>query len=284
MEDAPMSRTIVITGASDGIGAKAAGMLKEAGNDVIVVGRSPDKTRKVAEAIDAPYLTADYAKLDDVRWLATELAELRPRIDVLANNAGGIFSERELTVDGFEKTMQINHLAPFLLTNLLMPKLIESGASVIQTASTAARFAGKVDLDDLNLEKRYSPVAAYNRSKLLNVLVTRELHRRYHAQGISTACFHPGVIASNFAAESRSPMGVMFQNPIIRRIFTTSPEVGASRLVFLAQGEPGRDWEPGRYYERNKPARRENRQASNAALASGLWERSEEMAGLTVAA
>ena len=119
-----MAKTIVVTGASDGIGAAAARQLHEDGHTVVVVGRSPDKTRQVAESIGADYEVADFADLRTVRRLAAKLAQRYPRIDVLANNAGGVFGTRDKTADGFEKTFQVNHLAPFLLTTLLLPTLL----------------------------------------------------------------------------------------------------------------------------------------------------------------
>src|SRR5262249_48265501 len=138
----------------------------------------------------------------DVKRLATELKRY-DRIDVLANNAGGIMGERQMTEDGFEKTFQVNHLAPFLLTNLLMERLIDSKAKVIQTASTAANMFGKnFDVTDLNNERGYAPHTAYGYGKLANILFTRELDRRYRANGISAVAFHPGVVRSSFASDT----------------------------------------------------------------------------------
>ena len=145
-------QTIVITGASDGIGAAAAGQLRALGHQVVVVGRSPEKTAAVAQALNAPSHLADFADLGQVRALAAELLASYPRIDVLANNAGGLFGQ-ETTKDGFDKTFQVNHLAPFLLTHLLMDRLIESDARVIQTSSAAHRLFGHIDLDDLDNAK-----------------------------------------------------------------------------------------------------------------------------------
>ena len=142
------ARTIVITGASDGIGASAARTLSKQGERVVVVGRSAEKTERIAEEIGADYFVSDFADLAQVRQLAAQLKEKYPRIDVLANNAGGIMGSRELTVDGHEKTFQINHLAPFLLTTELMDVLTASQATVINTSSAANCF-GKLDLDDL---------------------------------------------------------------------------------------------------------------------------------------
>ena len=134
-----MPRTIVITGASDGIGAAAARQLQAEGERVVIVGRSAEKTARVADELGAERHVADFADLAQVRALAAELRAQHDRIDVLANNAGGMFAQREVTVDGFEKTFQVNHLAGFLLTNLLRDVLVESRASVIQTASVDDR-------------------------------------------------------------------------------------------------------------------------------------------------
>src|SRR5690606_35512666 len=137
---------------------------------------------------DAPFHVSDYADLDQVRVLAAELYEY-PSIHVLANNAGGIMGGRTLTTDSFEKTFQVNYLGGFLLTHLLMPKLISSQASVIQTSSQAARAFSDFDIDDLQNECAYSPHKAYGNGKLANILFTRELHRRYATQGISAVAF-----------------------------------------------------------------------------------------------
>ena len=270
-------RTIIITGASDGIGAAAARMLSAAGNRVVVVGRSAEKTKAIARELGTDYFLADFAKLDDVRTLAASLLEKYPRIDVLANNAGGIMGDRELTVDGYEKTLQINHLAPFLLTSLLMERLIESTATVINTASVANVLFGKIDIDDLDLEKKYSPNLAYGNGKLANILFTQELDRRYAAAGISTAAFHPGVVKTGFASGSTTVMRVIYRTVLNR--FLLSAEKGADSLVWLATATPGREWKRGEYYEKRRPARK-NRQASDPVLSRQLWERSAERVGI----
>ncbi|PJE94469.1 hypothetical protein CUT44_30095 [Streptomyces carminius] len=270
-------KTIVITGASDGIGAAAARQLHRDGHSVVLVGRSPHKTRAVAREIGADHYCADFTRLDEVRALAAELDAACRRIDVLANNAGGVFGDRTTTVDGFEMTFQINHLAPFLLTRLLMDKLAASGASVIQTSSVGARRAGPLDIDDLSHERNYSPVRAYTAAKLENILFTKELHRRYHHRGISAAAFHPGNVATSFGTRSGSRlMRFITTNPLTRAMLIT-PEKGATRLVWLASKQPGADWQSGTYFEKRKPAKRVNRQALDTEIARRLWERSEEM-------
>jgi NAD(P)-dependent dehydrogenase (short-subunit alcohol dehydrogenase family) len=273
-----VTRTIVITGASDGIGAASARQLHAAGERVVIVGRDPVKTDNVARRLGVDSFTADFSDLAQVRELAARLREKYERIDVLANNAGGIFADRELTVDGFETTFQVNHLAPFLLTTLLLDRLVDSGASVIQTSSEAARSFARFDIDDLQGERRYSAGAAYGNGKLANVLFTKELHRRYGDAGLHAVAFHPGVIASSFAGASH---GVMrwFYTSRLTKPFLASNDIGGSRLTWLALGKPGVDWEPGGFYANNRLART-NRLADDPALAKMLWDRSAEMIAL----
>jgi NAD(P)-dependent dehydrogenase (short-subunit alcohol dehydrogenase family) len=271
-----MPKTIVITGASNGIGAAAAQQLHRDGHCVVVVGRSPGKTEAIAREISADHFLADFSRLDDVRQLAADLDRAYPRIDVLANNAGGIFGDRAKTADGFEKTFQVNHLAPFLLTRLLLDKLIQSRASVIQTSSSGARLFGKLAIDDLDHDRDFTAQLAYGTAKLENILFTRELDRRYRGRGISAAAFHPGAVATSFATESDSFMKRIY-NSRVGRAFMVTPEKGASQLVWLAQSVPGTDWAPGTYYEKRKPARRNNPQALDDDLARQLWDRSEQL-------
>ena len=271
-------QTIVITGASDGIGAAAARQLAADGHRVVVVGRSPEKTAAVATEIGAPFHVADFADLAQVRTLASDLQAAYPRIDVLANNAGGIFGDRELTTDGHEKTFQVNHLAPFLLTHLLMDTLIESHAKVIQTSSIGARIFGNVDIDDLQNEKKYTPRKAYGDAKLENILFTKELHRRFADQGVSAAAFHPGAIASNFASESKGLFRFAYNNPLTK-LMLSSNDTGGRALTWLAEGTPGTTWQSGEYYEKNKVATT-NPQAADAQLATALWDRSVTLAGI----
>lgn len=266
-------RTIVITGASDGIGAAAARNLANAGERIVVVGRSPLKTAAVAAGLGADYFVSDFAELAQVRELAAALKEKYPRIEVLVNNAGGIMGEHEFTVDGYEKTFQINHLAPFLLTTELMDILTASRATVINTASAANGF-GRLELNDLNSVRTYSTNRAYGTAKLANILFTAELQNRFGGAGIATAAFHPGVVATNFAAESTSWMRHAYKTVINR--FLLTPEQGADTLVWLATSTPGQDWVPGAYYAKRALAKA-NKQAYDADLARELWDRSDEM-------
>lgn len=271
-------KTIIITGASDGIGAAAAKQLSALGHRVVIVGRSPEKTRRVAEEIGAPYLLADFTVLAEVRQLADTILADYPVIDVLANNAGGVMGDRETTIDGYEKTFQVNHLAPFLLTNLLRDRLIESRTAVLNTSSIASKLFGHVKIDDLSAEEYYNPVRAYGAAKLENVLFTSELHRRFHPQGISTVAFHPGNIASNFTSES-NPFLKAFYRPPLRNLFLKSPETGGEVLTWFATATPGTDWISGDYYDKTKHAT-PNKQVDEPGLARKLWERSAELVGV----
>jgi len=278
-----MPKTIVITGASDGIGAAAARQLTQKGHTVVIVGRTLAKTQTIAAELGADYFIADFARLDDVRRLATDLAERYPTIDVLANNAGGVFGDPAPTVDGFEKTFQVNHLAPFLLTTLLMPTLEHSHATVIQTASDAARISGKLVMGDLNNTAGRSPTRAYGDAKLANILFTSELQRRYGRRGVAAAAFHPGTVATNFASDTSSrAMRFVYSNPLIRRLITTA-DGGAAQLVWLASTTPILDWNPGTYYEKGRTAQKVNPQVTSLALAAELWEASARMVSLDTA-
>lgn len=269
-------KTVVITGASAGVGAAAARRLSAEGARVVIVGRDPRRTNAVADELDADRHVADFSKLDDVRALAEELNKL-DRIDVLANNAGGIFTTREMTQDGFEKTFQVNHLAGFMLTKLLMDKLIASRASVINTSS-AAHYRGRLDLGDLNLERNWTSWRAYSNGKLANVLFTRGLHKHHVLDGIYTACFHPGVVATQFADTLGGATRWLYTSDLGKRVLLT-PEQGADTLVWLAQRTPPRDWTPGEYYAK-RTVRRPNRQALDAGFVDAFWARSVHLVGL----
>jgi NAD(P)-dependent dehydrogenase (short-subunit alcohol dehydrogenase family) len=271
-------KTIIITGASDGIGAAAARQLSARGERVVIVGRSSEKTKKVADQLGAPHHIADFQDLQQVRSLADDLLGTYSQIDVLSNNAGGIFTE-ETTKDGFDKTFQVNHLAPFLLTELLMDRLIASKASIIQTSSNAAKMFGKIDIDDLNNRRKWSANKAYGDAKLANILFTKELQRRYGKQGIAAVSFHPGGVATGFASDTSSGMRHIVRNPLGRRLLLITPEKGAETLTWRAEGTPSQTWQPAELYEKKKawPADKLNPQTHDANLAQQLWERSHQM-------
>jgi NAD(P)-dependent dehydrogenase (short-subunit alcohol dehydrogenase family) len=275
-------KTVIITGASDGIGAAAARQLATAEARVVVVGRSPEKTRAVAQAAGAEYLTADFARFDDVRQLADRLLATvgDDGIDVLANNAGGIFGDRTPTVDGHEKTIQVNHLAPFLLTNLLMPLLLAGdGAAVINTSSVGHRLFGRIDVDDLDNERRFSANKAYGDAKLANILFTKSLHTKFHSDGLSSVAFHPGTVRTNFAADSSSLMRLVYQG-FLGRFLLTGVEEGGSILRWFIEGTPDETWFSGAYYDERRLTRRVNPQVDDASLAEALWQKSAEIVGI----
>ena len=270
------SKTIIITGASDGIGLEAAKELKKRGNTVVIIGRSPEKTRLAAKALDVPYYVTDFSHLDEVRTLAASLRKKYPHIDVLANNAGGIFGEREMTVDGFEKTMQVNHLAHFLLTNLLMDILVKSNTTIINTSSIAHRLPSDYDGTDLNLKKKYSSGKAYGHAKLENILFTKELQKLYGKKGVSAAAYHPGAVASNFGSEARGLTQFIYHSPLKKLVGLISVAEGADTLVWLATANPGKDWVAGEYYVKRKVATT-SKKAVDPQLAASLWKQSLRM-------
>jgi len=267
-------RTIVITGASDGIGAAAARRLSRGGDNVVVVGRSEDKTAAVAAELDADYFVADFSDLSQVRALADKVRSQYPRIDVLANNAGGMFTQIHKTADGHEITFQVNYLSPFLLTTQLMGVLVDSHATVINTTSSSQRLLPRVRISDLENTVQRRPGVAYAFTKLAIVLFTKELHRRYHAGGLSAATFHPGFVNSNFgdASGSRFLAFMKYRVPMSARLAVTADE-GADQLVCLASSTPGVDWTPGEYYSKHTIAKA-NRAAYDPRLARELWDRS----------
>ena len=264
----------MITGASTGIGAEAARRLAELGATVVVVGRSPEKTAAVARRIGGRAHLADYGRLDDVRRLAADLLAAHERIDVLANNAGAIFTRRVISADGHEMTFQVNHLAPFLLTNLLLDRLTAApdGARVINTGSNVYRQA-RLDLDDLD----GTPVRrAYPASKLATLLFTRELARRTRDTGITTAAFHPGLVATDLG---RGSPVFQLMNSWPGRVVLSSPKRGAEPLLNLATAASLQAVN-GTYFNRLKHEEPARGQARDPGLARELWERSARLTGL----
>ncbi|MFF3228880.1 SDR family NAD(P)-dependent oxidoreductase [Nocardia suismassiliense] len=239
-------KTVVITGASSGIGAAAARELHRRGANVVPVGRSPEKTAEIADELGTQPWIADFADLSTVHDLADGLLSSHARIDVLANNAGGLWSDHTITVDGHEQTFQVNALAPLLLTQLLTDRLRHSGGRVI-TTSSAQHKKGRLDLDDLDSTRRYRPMQAYATSKLAAALLTREYARRHPEVGV--ADFDPGSIASEFNRDMGFT-GSLLRGPL-GRLILTSPEQGAKTLVYLAETD-----EPlhGQYYFRSRVA------------------------------
>jgi NAD(P)-dependent dehydrogenase (short-subunit alcohol dehydrogenase family) len=268
-------KTIVITGASDGIGAVAARELKDQGANVIITGRNPEKTKRVAEAVGSPELIADFAEFDQVRRLAEEITAVAPKIDVLANNAGGLFKVKHKTKDGHEPNFQINHLSPFLLTNLLKPNLLAGDERrVINTASMANNY-GHVRMG--NLDGHFSENIAYGTGKLMNILFTRGIARKWKDDDIVSAALHPGVVQSEFGRDSFF-VRIAYNNPIANRILISNEE-GATPIIDLVSREPREDIN-GVFFFRHKAGGHENRQAKNENLQDELWAKSEELVGL----
>jgi NAD(P)-dependent dehydrogenase (short-subunit alcohol dehydrogenase family) len=276
-----MDKTIVLTGASDGIGAAAAGILANKGYRLIIVGRSAEKTERVAKQVGAErWFLADYENLADVRRLAGDIRGCCPRIDVLVNNAGGLFNGPHKTTDGFERTFQVNHLASFLLTHELLDILLASKASVINTSSIGAKMFGNIDINDLNLWEGFKPNKAYGNTKLANILFAKGLHNRYHASGLSSVAFHPGNVATNFASDTNSYFHRVYHSPIIKH-FLISAKRGGGNLAYFTEGEPGRDWISGEFYGSNRKIGKTNPQAYDENLVREHWEKSAEMLGIS---
>lgn len=269
-------KVVVITGASAGIGAAAAIALAQRGAQLAIVGRSPTKTAEIAKRTGGRAFLADFARLSEVRRLGEELAAYYPHIDILANNAGLFARRREITQDGHELTFQVNHLAPFLLTNLLLDRL--GPGSRIITTSSRAQLIGRIDRLDLESSHRYLAFQVYGTTKLENVLFSNELARRLTPRGISSVAFHPGLVRSEFGRRGGLAVELFYKSPL-RYVLMIPPEQGADTLVWLATAPQGEGWSSGGYYAKRRPAPTA-RQAHDPALASWLWAHSAEVVGL----
>lgn len=252
---------IVITGASDGIGLEAASQLAAQGHDLVMVGRSPEKTAAAADRVrrESPGVgveteLADYTSLAQVRALGERLAA-GPPVDVLVNNAGTVFAQRTITADGHEATWQVNHLGPFVLTEVLRPHLAPGGR-IVTTASTG-HYRGTLDFDDLGFERGYTIMRAYSRSKLANVLHTRWLA----GEGLTANCLHPGAIATSIW--SGAPAYARPVLSLLKRVAMERPAVGGGRLTHLATAPVG----SGEYYEKNRPKRPANLALDDSVMA-----------------
>jgi NAD(P)-dependent dehydrogenase (short-subunit alcohol dehydrogenase family) len=273
----------VVTGATSGIGKAAATALARLGATVVLVGRDRGRTEAAAAEI-APVSAsppraevADLASLEQVRGLAGRLDGLE-RIDVLINNAGLVLGERRITPDGLEHVFALNHLAPFLLTSLLLPKLTASAPARVVTVTSDAHSAARLDLNDPNLEHGWDSWRSYANSKLANILFTRELARRLDGTGVTANCAHPGVVRTGFGRESRPllKLGITIARP-----FMLSPERGADTIVYLASS-PDVAGQTGGYYDKRQ-RREPSAAARDDAAARELWELSEKLTGLAPA-
>lgn len=265
------------------MGQVTAMRLAQQGATVVIAGRNPDKTQATAQALQrqAPHgevraLVADLSSLEQMRTLARAYRDRYPRLDVLVNNAGGMFARRQLSVDGLEMTFAVNYFAPFLLTNLLLDTLMASApARVITIASTI--HAGKaVPFAGMTHSKGYKTLQVYGESKLMTIMFTYELARRLNGAGVTANVLHPGVVATNIGKDA---------GRMLRTVFTLvaplelSPEKGARTAIYLASS-PKVATVSGRYFVKGKPARSSD--ASNdVAAQQRLWAVGEQMTGLT---
>jgi retinol dehydrogenase-14 len=280
----PMAgKTVLVTGGTGGIGKATAIGLSTMGARVGITGR--DRARAEAAAADiarqsgnesVDVFEADMSVQADVRRLAAEVLDRYPRIDVLVNNVGGYWAHRHVTADGLEHTFALNHLAPFLLTNLLLERLKASAPARVVTVSSGAQSMGRIDFDDLQGERKYSGQQAYNQSKLANVMFTYELARRIEGTGVTANVLHPGVTRTDFSAED-SPRWMAVMGPV-GRPFMKSPERGATTSVYLASS-PEVEGVTGQYFANRKP-RKSNPDSYDAAAALRLWEVSADLVGL----
>jgi retinol dehydrogenase-14 len=287
----PMAgRAVLVTGGTSGIGKATATGLAALGARVGIVGR--DRQRGAAAAADiqaasgnpavgrlARRHTADMSAQAEVRRLAGEVLTAYPRLDVLVNNVGGYWAHRHLTVDGLERTLAVNHLAPFLLTMLLADRLKASAPARIVTVASGAQAQGRIDFDDLQGERNYSAQRAYSQSKLANVMFTYELARRLEGSGVTATVLHPGVVRTTFGAEDQSGLVVLGR---LARPLMKSPARGAATSIYLASSAEV-EGVTGRYFVNGKP-RTSNKSSYDTAAAARLWRHSADLVGLPATA
>jgi retinol dehydrogenase-14 len=281
----PMTgRTAVVTGATGGIGKATAAGLAALGARVGIVGRDAARgdaaaadlrSRAGTDAIDV--FTADLSSQAQVRRLAAELEERYARIDVLVNNVGGFWAHRHVTEDGLELTFALNHLAPFLLTHLLLDRMRAHGEARIVAVASSAESLGRIDFEDLQMSERYSGQRAYNQSKLANLLFTFELARRLRGTSVTANVVHPGVTRTAFGAEDQARLYAATGG--LARPFMRSPERGADTVIWAASS-PELGGVSGRYFHDRRPKRPSPRSLDEA-TAARLWQVSEELTGLS---
>ncbi len=277
---------VLITGGTSGIGRATAARLASRGANVTITSRSLTTARTVADELTAAAGTAvepaalDLSSLDSVRTFAQSYRDRHQRLDILINNAGTMTGKRRTTPDGLEWTLAVNHLGPFLLTNLLTPLLLASTRSRVITVSSETHRSAKrgLDFDDLQMTTGYSPSKAYAASKLANILFTIELDNRLGPDGVTARALHPGVVATNFGNDTNSPRWMGLAMTLLRP-FLATPDKGAATSVHLATAQPD-ELDAGIYWASGKP-----KQPSESALdedaARRLWDASAELVGST---
>jgi NAD(P)-dependent dehydrogenase (short-subunit alcohol dehydrogenase family) len=281
----PMTgKTVIVTGATTGIGRATALSLATMGAHVAITGRDRGRLDDAAAQIRAAgngqvdVFAADLSVQEQVRQLADETLQRLPRIDVLVNNVGGYWNTRHITADGLEHTFALNHLAPFLLTNLLLDRLRHSGPARVVTVASDAHRMGRIDFDDLQGDRNYSGARAYNQSKLANVLFTYELSRRLQGAAVTANAVHPGMVSTSFGAEDPGRVQRLLV-PLLRP-FLKSAAQGAATSVYAASA-PDLERVTGRYFAAGSPKRSATR-SHDQATAARLWQVSAELVGLGV--
>jgi retinol dehydrogenase-14 len=274
-------RTVLVTGGTGGIGRATALGLAEMGAHLAITGRDRGRAEAAAREIRAvaggqvEVFVADLSAQAEVRRLAGEVLQCLSRIDVLVNNAGGYWNTRHLTADGLERTFAVNHLAPFLLTGLLLDRLKHSAPARVVTVSSNAHATGQIDFGDLQGERSYSGARAYSQSKLANVLFTYELARRQPATCVTVNALHPGVVRTAFGAED--PSGIQRLFIPVMRPFMKSPARGAATSVHVASA-PDLEQVTGGYFAAGR-LRSSAARSYDEAAAARLWQVSAHLTG-----
>jgi len=273
-------KTVVATGATSGVGEAAATKLATMGARIVFVARDAERAEATLAKLDhiAPGRghrahIADLQLIAETRRVGEEIAAAEPRIDALVNNAGAMFSKRRVTAEGLERTFALNHMAYFVLTQALRERLVASAPARVVSTASGAHFGARLEFDDLQCAREYAGMRAYRRSKLCNILFTRELARRLAGTGVVANCLHPGFVASRFGDQAGGWNGRLFS---LAKRFAISPEQGADTIVYLVSS-PDAATASGEYFVKRKVAKPSNA-ARDAAAARTLWERSEEIA------
>jgi NAD(P)-dependent dehydrogenase (short-subunit alcohol dehydrogenase family) len=275
-------KVCLVTGATAGIGIVTARELARKGARVIIVGRSSERCSRAADEIRAhagmtavDWLVADLSSQEEIRRLADQVRERSDRLDLLVNNAGGIFLKRQESADGIEMTFALNHLSYFLLTGLLLPLLeASSPARVVNVASEAHRGVS-INFDDIEGKKRFSGWRAYQQSKLANILFTYELARRLDGKRVTVNALHPGFVRTTIF---RDPGVIGWLMRRAADAIALSPEDGAKTTVYVASSTDV-SGVSRRYFSKEKP-RESSAQSRDTAAAQRLWELSEQMTGM----